>query len=61
MFTLSFIKALFLSIVVPHGTDGDQLGPDHHEGEDHVGPEHYKKVKLNILWPKAIFPVYREM
>ncbi len=28
------------SSAVPHGADEDQLGPDHHEGKDHVGPEH---------------------
>ncbi len=56
MFTLSFLKAIFPSIVVPHGADGDQLGPDHHESEDHVGSEHHKNVIMKILWPKTIFP-----
>ncbi len=57
MSPLSFLKALFLSTVVPHGADGDQLGPDHYEGEDHGGPEHHKKVEMKYKSYKNIFPV----
>ncbi len=45
------------SSAVPHGADENQLGPEHHEGKDHVGPEHNKKVKMKILWPKQNFSV----
>ncbi len=31
MLTVSFLKAIFLSIVVPHGAEEDQLGPEHHK------------------------------
>ncbi len=57
MSPLSFLKDLFLSIVVPHGADGDQLGPGHNEGEDHGGPEHHKKVEMKFKWSKNSFPV----
>ncbi len=40
----SFLNASFVSVVVLHGAGGDYLGPDQNEGEDHVGPEHNKRV-----------------
>ena len=57
MSPLSLLKILFLSIVISHGADGDQLGPDHHDGEDHVEPEHHKKVETKFKWSKNTFPV----
>ena len=57
MSLISFLKALFLYIVVPHGADGDHLGPGHIEGGDHGGPEHHKKVEMNLTWSKNSFPV----
>ncbi len=57
MSSLSCLKALILSIGVPHGADGDQLGPGHDGGENHVGPEHHKKVEMKFKWFKNSFPV----